>query len=146
MSTVKGKYHLIQVSTDLVTPSWQLLGCQKDGELSRTSDSFEMTCKQGGAWADGSKSTKRWTLTGSGLYDEEHTFGYKQLRDAFDNDTPLLVRRVQVDELGAEESGTEAEGGTAEVTDLSNPFPEGDGSAYNVTFTGKGAPQTWDIP
>lgn len=64
-----------------------LITCQVDATLSMETNTFETTCKDSGAWAEPRPGTKSWSMTGTGNFAEDATYGFLDLQTLWDDQT-----------------------------------------------------------
>lgn len=57
-----------------------LITCQIDATLSMSTATFDTTCKSAGAWADSNAGTKSWTMSGTGNFADDATYGFLDLQ------------------------------------------------------------------
>lgn len=145
MANLEGKYWLVEVSTNLVTPSYTVVGCQQSATFDMSGNTIEANCKQSGAWSDSAVSTKSWTMSLDAYVDFTHTMGMTEFNGFFVNDTSFLIRLKPVDSAGDPLTGGQYIGGTAIVTSVSANGPSDDFSTYTVSIQGKGAPTFTNI-
>jgi predicted secreted protein len=68
-----------------------LITCQTNASLSQTTNMFETTCKDAGAWGAQQPGVKNWTASGEGLLAFSATNGYTVLWDAWNNQTAVSI-------------------------------------------------------
>lgn len=101
--------------------------------INRTKDSIEITSKDTvGGWKSKIAGMKEWSIDNDGIYiadDESH----KMLSNAFENDTPLCIKVVNL----KKQEGMF--GGLATLTDYSLEAPYDDSMTYSISLEGMGA-------
>jgi len=64
-----------------------LITCQVDATMSLSTQTFETTCKDSGAWSEPRPGTKSWTMSGTGNYADDATYGFKDLQTLWSDQT-----------------------------------------------------------
>ena len=108
--------------------------CQVNAEISMSTETFDTTCKDSGAWAEPRPGTKSWTASGEFNVAFDAALGAKQLFDWWDNQTEIDVV------FGTGETGDFEFAGAGYVTSLT-VSSQGNDAAVTGTFeiTGAGA-------
>ena len=73
------------------TGSPTVLTCQTNASISMSTNMFETTCKDSGAWAEPRPGTKSWTASGEANLAFDATYGMDELFAAWDDQTELSV-------------------------------------------------------
>lgn len=68
-----------------------LLTCQTDASISMSTNMFETTCKDSGAWAEPRPGTKSWTASGTANLAFDATYGIDELFAAWTAQTEIAV-------------------------------------------------------
>lgn len=112
----------------------ELITCQIDATLTRSTNTFETTCKDSGAWAEPRPGTKSWTMTGTGNFAEDASFGYHELVARWD------AQSSNEYVLSTGETGDVEEYGNAYVTEIEKTSSGNDAAVtFSFTLTGHGA-------
>lgn len=80
VGTVLAKNMAIYVDDTLIT-------CQVDATMSLSTQTFETTCKDSGAWSAAQPGTKSWTMSGTGNFADDATYGFLDLQTLWSNQT-----------------------------------------------------------
>lgn len=111
-----------------------LITCQVDATLTMSTNTFETTCKDSGAWGEPRPGTKSWTMTGTGNFAEDATYGFNELIALWDAQTASEF----VFTTG--ETGDTEYYGTGYITDLELTSAGNDAAVtFSYTLTGAGA-------
>lgn len=102
--------------------------CQTDAEVTLSTETFDTTCKDSGAWSEPRPGTKSWGMSGTANLAYDAVLGFKQLFDAWSNQT-LVDVAYDTGVLG----DFALEGG-AYVTELGSAS-QGNDSAVTFTYT-----------
>lgn len=73
------------------TGSETLLSCQTNASISMSTNMFETTCKDSGAWAEPRPGTKSWTASGEANLAFDATYGIAELHTAWYGQTEIAV-------------------------------------------------------
>lgn len=65
----------------------QAVTCQVDASLNMSTNTFETTCKDSGANAEFLPGSKSWTMSGSGNFRFDATYGFEDFFDMWDGQT-----------------------------------------------------------
>src|SRR5512145_3320962 len=65
--------------------------CQVNAEINMSTETFDTTCKDSGAWAEPRPGTKSWTASGEYNVAFDAALGAKQLFDAWDTQIEVDV-------------------------------------------------------
>jgi len=107
--------------------------CLIDAELSKSTATFDTTCKDSGAWSEVRPGTKSWSMTGSGNFAEDATFGYWEL------DARWKAQTANSYMIATANTGDRGEYGTAYVTELTKTSSGNDAAVtFSFTLTGTG--------
>lgn len=74
-----------------LTGSETLITCQTNALISMSTNMFETTCKDSGAWAEPRPGTKSWTASGEGNVAFDATYGIEELHALWYNQTEVAV-------------------------------------------------------
>ncbi len=108
--------------------------CQVDASLELSSETFDTTCKDSGAWATPVPGTKSWSMSGSANLAFDATNGWNELYDAWTDQTAITVL------ITTAVVGDKKYSGSAYVTSLSLTSSGNDGPVtFDFEFTGTGA-------
>lgn len=111
-----------------------LITCQIDATLSMSTQTFETTCKDSGAWSEPRPGTKSWTMSGTGNFAEDATYGFLDLQTLWTNQTEAEF----VLSTGA--AGDTEHYGDGYVTELELTSQGNDAAVtFSFTVTGAGA-------
>lgn len=108
--------------------------CQTNAEINMTTETFDTTCKDSGAWAEPRPGTKSWTASGEYNLAFDAALGGVQLFNAWTNQTEVDVV------FGTGENGDFEYAGSGYITSLTSSS-QGNDAAVTGTFeiTGAGA-------
>lgn len=111
-----------------------LITCQVDATLTLSTTTFETTCKDSGAWAEPRPGTKSWTMSGTGNFAEDATYGFLDLQTLWNNQTEAEFV------MSTGETGDTEFSGNGYVTDLELTSSGNDAAVtFSFTVTGAGA-------
>jgi predicted secreted protein len=123
MATVLAKNMTISVDGVEVT-------CQTNAEINMSTETFDTTCKDSGAWSEPRPGTKSWTASGEFNVDNAAALGAKQFFNGWDS-------QVLVDIIFGTGSSFEYEG-SGYITSLTTSS-QGNDAAVTGTFEITGA-------
>jgi predicted secreted protein len=110
------------------------ISCQTNAELQLSTETFDVTCKDSGAWAAPRPGTKSWTMSGEALLAFDATYGFQDLFDLWSGQTLASFL------ISTGTSGDTYFYGDGYITDLSLSSQGNDaGVTFTYTFTGTGA-------
>lgn len=111
-----------------------LITCQVDATLTMSTNTFETTCKDSGAWAAPRPGTKSWTMTGTGNLAFDATYGFDDLQALWSNQTEAGFV------FSTGETGDTEYYGNGYITDLELTSAGNDAAVtFSYTLTGNGA-------
>ena len=111
-----------------------LITCQIDATLSMSTQTFETTCKDSGAWSEPRPGTKSWTMSGTGNLAWDATYGFADLQALWTGQTEagFVISTGAVDDQELYGNGY--------VTELELTSSGNDAAVtFSYTVTGAGA-------
>lgn len=119
---------LVYVNTGtLAAPTWTKIAGQRNGRLSRRTDTANLTSKDSAGWARNIPTIISWNIDFDGLIVEGDS-GQDALEEAWRNREQVQVRMVT--EAGVKYTGL------ASITDLSDAAPYETEATFSGTLTG----------
>ncbi len=73
------------------SPTATVITCQTNASISQSTNMFETTCKDSGAWGAQQPGVKSWTASGEGNLAFDATNGYEDLWDAWNTQAAVAV-------------------------------------------------------
>ena len=133
MAQRMGIDYVIKIEDSGTPGTFVTLAGQRNGAISFTQDTVEVTSKDSVGWRENEVSFKSYEITGDGLV-VDSDLAYEDLMDAFINGTIL---KVEFAYIGT--SGTEKYAGDVIVTALSTDGSFDGEATYSVSLMGTGA-------
>lgn len=113
--------------------TWVVVGMQRGGGSSRTSETADATNKDNEPWSETIITRIGWGASFDGVLDDADT-ALVYLRTQWKAGNPIYVQ-IQKDQL----TGGQNEEGSAVITDLSEEYPDSDVVTYTCELQGTGA-------
>lgn len=111
-----------------------VISCQTNAELQMSTEMFETTCKDSGAWAQPRPGTKSWSMSGEANLAFDASYGFSDLYALWYNQTLASF----VIQTGT--TGDKAYYGDGYISDLSLSSQGNDAAVtFSYTLTGAGA-------
>ena len=126
-----GKEYLLYVNatgTEAV-PVWTLVGGQRSGDLNRTADEIDASCKTDSGWKVTLPGLKSWNISLENLYLLDDT-GAAFVEEAFNEGEKIMVKFLYAD--GSYVTGV------CSVTECTISTPHTDVATMNCTLSGVG--------